>query len=90
MLKLIKAVIRGILKGLPITGAAVEARENVKALKEGEPISAPMLREIKPKKLPHEWISIIFQVITAVLMLYGLITGVIDLQTVVNFFLNTR
>lgn len=94
--KLIGNILRGVLKGFPVINAVIEAAKNVKAKKV---LDSNQLDEIKGSvsvmlkadengndKLsePHNWASIIFQIVTSIVLLYAFFTKQITPETVIN------
>lgn len=78
---------RGVLKSLPIGNILVELSQNKKAKLLAEPIKDENGNEIKPE-LPHNYISIIIQILCVTAIVYAFVTEKIDIHKLLNLLLN--
>lgn len=93
MLPLLSAALRGVLKGLPAVNAIIEAVKNRKAAKVIESakdivltqsgVSSEIIEQAN-KELPHNWLSIFFQLVTVGIVIYSFFTKQLTAETVVN------
>ena len=83
----IKPFVRGVLKSVPFGGVIVEIADNVKAEKalQRNEIPKRLVIEGNEKKLPHNWASIIFQLLTAGIIVYAFVTKQITISDVLNY-----
>lgn len=86
--KAIRPFIRGTLKALPFGSAIVEISDNIKTERELAKGNSPKrIRLIDgEKKLPHNWISILFQLIIAFIIVYSFVTKQITINDVLNYY----
>lgn len=82
---IIRAALRGILKGFPAINAAIESVQNFKAKNEtvlknevNEVVNPNEVENIK--ELPHSWLSIILQVATSATLIYLVATKKIEVD----------
>lgn len=91
--KVIGAGVRGALKGFPAINAIVEGIKNIRNRKNKEVVqklSEATLEELKNNGVnleqpPHNWVSIIFQLITVSFLLYGFSTKQVTFESVLEF-----
>lgn len=86
-IKTILTIGRGVLKALPIGNILVELSQNKQAKNLTEPIRDENGNEIKPQ-LPHNYLSIIIQIICILGVSYAFITDKIDIHKLLNLLLN--
>ena len=68
-------VIRGAAKSVPLVGTGLEIAQNIAASKEGA----------APEDLPHDWKSILFQIISVGAIIYAFATHAITIDQLLKF-----
>lgn len=71
--EVIKPVLRGVAKSLPLGNVVFETIKNVRTEIENKKDSVN-----QPKELPHNWLSIAIQMICVAGIVYALVTKQID------------
>ncbi len=85
---IIKPFLRGALKSLPFGGAVVELSDNIKAeiaLNKNEVPARGSIDENGQMKAPHNWGTIIVNIIIAGVIVYAFVTKSITIDEVINF-----
>lgn len=78
--KILGAIVRGALKSVPIGGVAVEAFNNIKH----------ELRYGDIKEKPHNWLSIIIQLIITASIVYAFVTHRIEVDELIRLLLGVN
>lgn len=86
-LPIIMAAIRGVLKGFPIVNAITEAIKNKKVKQSIENVTSEIGAvedSIVVPEIPHSYVSIAFQLITAIVILYAFFTKQMTAESVID------
>lgn len=79
---ILKAILRGILKSVPIGNTIVETVENFKA----KPVIDAATNEIVEKiEKPHNWVSILTQLTVIGVIVWAFVTKQITIEQLINF-----
>lgn len=76
---ILKAIIRGILKGLPAVNPVIETIENVKNIKD---LKTEVSEEVKVLK--HSWVSITIQFIIVGVTIYAFVSKQITIEKLIE------
>lgn len=79
---ILKAILRGILKSVPIGNTIVETVENFKAKTNAEIESGG---EVGKVEKPHNWISILTQLTVIGVIVWAFVTKQITIEQLINF-----